>query len=150
MKVKILVAYHRDCWLPPDSVYLPSCTGRASAEEADAGASGPALPTGGVPCGGHPALCEIQALQWARTHIGTGEAAGASHIGLCHYRRYFARHAPAAPLETASAWLAKATSALAPQPLRACPEGGRREGGPSPQASRVSPESASRRMLVFG
>ena len=86
MDVKILVAYHKSCWLPQDSVYLPVCTAPAASA---AGNGDPALPDGRAACASRPALCELQALQWARAHLA------ASHVGLCHYRRFFGKAAPA-------------------------------------------------------
>ncbi|MCR5258246.1 MAG: DUF4422 domain-containing protein [Desulfovibrio sp.] len=87
MDVTILVAYHKESWLPQDSVYLPACTSRLAASPDGLHGGAPAVPSSGIACGSHPAFCELQALQWARRHLD------ASHVGLCHYRRYFGKAA---------------------------------------------------------
>lgn len=81
MDIKILVATHKKCWMPEDSVYVPVQVGAALH---------PALGyipdnTGDNISDKNPNYCELTALYWAWKNLD------ADYIGLVHYRRYFTR-----------------------------------------------------------
>lgn len=82
LDVKIIVAAHRDYWMPQDSIYLPMQVGsmgrpsiRENWQRDDAGDNISIK---------NPGYCELTGLYWAWKHLN------AEYIGLMHYRRYFA------------------------------------------------------------
>lgn len=80
MDIKIIIAAHKECPLPGDSLYLPVHAGAAVHPYT--------LPYIGDHTGDHiseknPHYCELTALYWAWKNLK------ADYIGLCHYRRYF-------------------------------------------------------------
>lgn len=79
MNIKILVATHKQYWMPEDSVYMPIHVGREGKE--DLGYIGDN--TGDNISLKNPNYCELTALYWAWKNLD------ADYIGLCHYRRYF-------------------------------------------------------------
>ena len=79
MNIKILVATHKQYWMPTDSVYMPIHVGREGKE--DIGYIGDN--TGDNISLKNPNYCELTALYWAWKNLD------ADYIGLCHYRRYF-------------------------------------------------------------
>jgi len=83
MDIKVLVALHKPYWQPEDMVYLPIHVGAAR------GASwGIARDdTGDNISERNPSYCELTALYWAWKNLDC------AYLGLCHYRRYFAKGA---------------------------------------------------------
>lgn len=82
MDIKILVATHKKCWLPEDSIYYPILLGAALRKE-DWGYQRD--DEGDNISIKQPNYSEITALYWGWKNLD------AEYIGLCHYRRYFAR-----------------------------------------------------------
>lgn len=85
MNIKILVAAHKDYFIPKDSIYLPIHVGKEL--------SSVSLPWDGDNTGEHissknPNYCELTALFWAWKNLD------ADYIGLAHYRRHFSLHKP--------------------------------------------------------
>ncbi|MDO4921918.1 MAG: DUF4422 domain-containing protein [Phascolarctobacterium sp.] len=81
MDIKILVATHKAYWTPDDDVYLPLHVGRES--KSDLGFTGDN--TGeNISCK-NANYCELTGLYWAWKNLQC------DYIGLCHYRRYFAK-----------------------------------------------------------
>ena len=80
MKLRIIVASHKEAWMPEDPVYLPVQAGRAA---------GTPLPgftgddSGTNISAKNPHYCELTALYWAWKNLS------ADAVGLVHYRRYF-------------------------------------------------------------
>lgn len=81
MNTTILVAAHKPYWMPDDEVYLPIHAGRAG--KADLGYVGD--DTGDNMSARNPNYCELTVLYWAWKNLSC------DCLGLCHYRRYFAR-----------------------------------------------------------
>ena len=81
MDIKILVAAHKKYWMPDDDVYLPIHVGREG--KADLGYLGDN--TGDNISAKNANYCELTGLYWAWKNLKN------DYIGLCHYRRYFAR-----------------------------------------------------------
>lgn len=81
MDVKILVATHKKYWMPGDDVYLPLHVGRDG--RGDLGYVGD--DSGENISAKNPSYCELTGLYWAWKNLTC------DYIGLCHYRRYFAR-----------------------------------------------------------
>ncbi len=81
MDIKILVATHKAYWMPKDTVYLPLHVGREGKQ--DLGFVGDN--TGANISAKNTNYCELTALYWAWKNLHC------EYIGLCHYRRYFAR-----------------------------------------------------------
>ena len=81
MDIKIIVATHKQYWMPTDDVYLPIHVGRAGKQ--DIGYIGD--DTGENISEKNPNYCELTGLYWAWKNLD------ADYIGLCHYRRYFTR-----------------------------------------------------------
>lgn len=84
MDIKIIVATHKRCQMPPDDVYLPLQVGKAGQE-----------PLGymGDDTGDHiseknATFCELTGLYWAWKNLA------ADYKGLVHYRRCFTRGNP--------------------------------------------------------
>lgn len=82
MNIQIIVATHKDYWMPADDLYLPVQVGSAGKptlrdgwQRDDAGEN---------ISGKNPHYCELTGLYWAWKHLN------ADYIGLVHYRRYFA------------------------------------------------------------
>ncbi len=80
MDIKILVATHKQYWMPKDDIYLPIHVGREG--KVDLGYLGDN--TGDNISAKNANYCELTALYWAWKKLKCG------YIGLCHYRRYFA------------------------------------------------------------
>ena len=81
MDIKILVATHKKYWMPNDDVYLPLHVGREG--KADLGYLGDN--TGDNISSKNANYCELTGLYWAWKNLKC------DYVGLCHYRRYFAR-----------------------------------------------------------
>lgn len=80
--MKIIVATHKQYWMPEDTVYIPVHVGRKLAQQP--------LPYLGDDTGENiseknKTFCELTAVYWAWKNMADEDA-----IGLCHYRRYFA------------------------------------------------------------
>ena len=80
MKIKIIIAAHKNYQIPNDSMYLPVHVGHAIAKE-KFGWQGD--DTGDNISHKNPFYCELTALYWAWKNLD------ADAIGLVHYRRYF-------------------------------------------------------------
>lgn len=80
MDIKIIVATHKQYWMPADDVYLPIHVGREG--KADLGYIGDN--TGDNISVKNSNYCELTSLYWAWKNLKC------DYIGLCHYRRYFA------------------------------------------------------------
>ncbi|MEN6418625.1 MAG: DUF4422 domain-containing protein [Clostridiaceae bacterium] len=82
MNVKIIVAAHKQYWMPNDSLYLSLYVGSAGNpsiegfQRDDAGAHISER---------NASFCELTGIYWAWKNLD------ADYIGLAHYRRYFAR-----------------------------------------------------------
>lgn len=81
MSIHIVIAAHKACRLPEDSLYMPLHVGAALHEYT--------LPFPGDDTGDNiseknNSFCELTALYWAWKNLD------ADYIGLCHYRRFFA------------------------------------------------------------
>lgn len=81
MDIKILVAAHKAYWMPEDNVYLPVHVGREG--KADLGYVSDN--TGDNISHKNANYCELTGLYWAWKNLDC------DYIGLCHYRRYFAK-----------------------------------------------------------
>lgn len=81
MDLKILVATHKAYWMPKDDVYLPLHVGREGKN--DIGYIGDN--TGDSISLKNANYCELTGLYWAWKNLEC------EYIGLCHYRRYFAK-----------------------------------------------------------
>lgn len=81
MDIKIIVAAHKAYWMPADAVYLPLHVGREGKQ--DLGFTGDN--TGENISAKNSNYCELTGLYWAWKNLEC------EYIGLCHYRRYFAR-----------------------------------------------------------
>ena len=81
MKIKILVAAHKQYWMPNDPVYLPLHVG--SEGKHDLGYTKDN--TGDNISSKNKNFCELTGLYWAWKNVD------ADYIGLVHYRRYFTR-----------------------------------------------------------
>ena len=82
MKLSIVVASHKEAWMPADPVYLPVQAGRAAAKTPLPGFTGD--DTGDNISSRNPHYCELTALYWAWKNLD------ADFLGLVHYRRHFA------------------------------------------------------------
>ncbi|WP_251423798.1 DUF4422 domain-containing protein [Veillonella agrestimuris] len=79
MNIRVLIATHKQYWMPTESVYMPIHVGREGKDD---------LGYVGDNTGDHislknPNYCELTALYWAWKNLD------ADYIGLVHYRRYF-------------------------------------------------------------
>lgn len=81
MNIKILVATHKQYWMPSDTTYMPIHVGREGKQ--DLGYVGDN--TGDHISSKNPNYCELTALYWAWKNLK------ADYVGLVHYRRYFTR-----------------------------------------------------------
>ncbi len=79
MEIKILVATHKEYWMPNDKVYLPIHVGKEG--KPDLGYVGDN--TGENISAKNANYCELTGLYWAWKNLEC------EFIGLCHYRRYF-------------------------------------------------------------
>ncbi|WP_405384253.1 DUF4422 domain-containing protein [Phascolarctobacterium sp.] len=79
MDIKILVATHKNYWMPEDVVYLPLHVGREGKN--DLGYVGDN--TGDNISTKNSMYCELTGMYWAWKNLKC------DYIGLCHYRRYF-------------------------------------------------------------
>lgn len=89
MDIKILVATHKQYWMPEDKIYLPIRVGRV--EKADLGYLGD--DTGDNISAKNANYCELTGLYWAWKNLKC------DYIGLCHYRRYFAHAVSGSDME---------------------------------------------------
>lgn len=80
MDLKILVATHKEYWMPNDEAYLPLHVGREGKQ--DLGYVGDN--TSDNISVKNANYCELTGLYWAWKNLDC------EYIGLCHYRRYFA------------------------------------------------------------
>ena len=78
MNIKILVAAHKQYWMPEDSVYLPLHVGAEG--KPDLGYTKDN--TGENISAKNPNFCELTGLYWAWKNLE------ADYVGLVHYRRY--------------------------------------------------------------
>lgn len=81
MNLNILVATHKKYWMPADEVYIPLHVGREGKE--DLGFVGDN--TRDNISAKNANYCELTGLYWAWKNLKC------DYIGLCHYRRYFAK-----------------------------------------------------------
>lgn len=81
MNIKILVATHKDYFMPEESMYLPVCVGKALHPERDFGFQSDA--DGDNISAKNPYFCELTALYWAWKNLKS------DYLGLAHYRRHF-------------------------------------------------------------
>lgn len=81
MDIKILVATHKEYWMPKDEVYLPLHVGREGKQ--NLGYVGDN--TGENISVKNANYCELTGLYWAWKNLEC------EYIGLCHYRRYFSK-----------------------------------------------------------
>lgn len=82
MNVKIIVAAHKQYWMPQDPLYLPLYVGSAgnpSIEGFQRDDVGTHISSRNA------SYCELTGIYWAWKNLD------ADYIGLAHYRRYFAR-----------------------------------------------------------
>ncbi|WP_278849777.1 DUF4422 domain-containing protein [Megamonas funiformis] len=82
MDIKILIATHKEYWMPRDEVYLPIHVGKENKQEL--GYIGDN--TGCNISIKNPNYCELTAIYWAWKNLKV------DYIGLVHYRRYFTKH----------------------------------------------------------
>lgn len=80
MKIKIIVATHKEYSMPKDDIYLPVQAGRAIHSPLTYAGDD----TGENISWKNRNYCELTALYWAWKNLDT------EYSGLCHYRRYFA------------------------------------------------------------
>lgn len=81
MDLKVIVAAHKKYWMPNDEAYFPLQVGRAiSSEKFYTGDD-----TGDNISVKNPNYCELTGIYWAWKNLKC------DYIGLCHYRRYFAK-----------------------------------------------------------
>lgn len=80
MKIKIIVATHKPCWIPSAEYYLPLHVGREG--KPDIGFVGDN--TGDNISKKNASYCELTGMYWAWKNLRSVDI-----IGLCHYRRYF-------------------------------------------------------------
>lgn len=81
LDIKILIALHKPYWVPKDNVYFPLHVGREGKK--NIGFCGDN--TGDNISIKNPNFCELTGLYWAWKNLNC------EYIGLCHYRRYFAK-----------------------------------------------------------
>ena len=81
MNLKILVATHKEYWLPTEEVYLPIHVG--CKDQIHSGCIGDN--TGDNISAKNANYCELTGLYWAWKNLTC------DYMGLCHYRRYFGR-----------------------------------------------------------
>lgn len=84
MDIKILVATHKDYFMPEDKMYLPIHVGKALHPDVDFGFQSDA--EGDNISVKNPYYCEMTAMYWAWKNLKT------DYVGLSHYRRHFSEH----------------------------------------------------------
>lgn len=84
MDIKIIVATHKDHWMPADDVYLPLHVGREG--KLALGGVKTADNTGDNISAKNDTYCELTGLYWAWKNLDC------EYLGLCHYRRYFGHY----------------------------------------------------------
>ena len=82
--IKIIVASHKQYWMPEDDVYLPVQVGAEG--KASLGDGFTPDNTGGNISNRNPNYCELTGIFWAWKNLD------ADYIGLVHYRRHFSVH----------------------------------------------------------
>lgn len=82
MRVKILVATHKEYRMPQDKIYMPVQVGRAISSTVLDNFTGD--DTGDNISGKNKNYCELTCLYWAWKNLDS------EYIGLSHYRRHFA------------------------------------------------------------
>lgn len=83
MDIRMIVAAHKEYWMPQDPLYLPVQVGAAGKEPIRSGWVRD--DTGDHISGKNPTFCELTGLYWAWKNLD------ADAYGLCHYRRYMGR-----------------------------------------------------------
>lgn len=86
MDIKIIVAAHRRCEMPPDGVYLPVQVGKALRPAPVPGWQGD--DEGENISAKNPYYSELTAVYWAWKNLK------ADYVGLAHYRRHFSSPVP--------------------------------------------------------
>lgn len=100
MDIKILVAAHKKYWMAEDMVYMPLHVGAEGKEPLGYTPDN----TGNNISAKNRNYCELTGLYWAWKNLKS------DYIGLCHYRRYFARsESPNASLEEKKRLILKRT-----------------------------------------
>lgn len=79
--IKILIAAHKQYWMPNDPVYLPLHVGAEGKQDLGYTQDN----TGDNISAKNPNFCELTGLYWAWKNLD------ADYVGLVHYRRYFTR-----------------------------------------------------------
>lgn len=80
MDIKVIVATHKEYWMPSDDVYLPMYVGKCGRNNLNYIGDD----TGDNISTKNPYFCELTGLYWAWKNMQC------DYIGVCHYRRYFA------------------------------------------------------------
>ena len=84
MNIKLLIAAHKQCDLPNDTMYLPVHVGKSVHPEVNLVGFQP--DNEGVNISyKNPYYCELTAIYWAWKNLD------ADYIGLVHYRRFFSK-----------------------------------------------------------
>lgn len=100
MDIKIIVAAHKSCEVPKDSVYLPLFVG-AKGKQSIIGTRGGANETFARDDSGdnisekNPTFCELTGIYWAWKNLETDV------VGLVHYRRLFGQGSHNNPMDLA-------------------------------------------------
>lgn len=81
MDIKILVATHKDYFMPDDKMYLPIQVGKALHPDIDLEYQSDA--EGGNISEKNPYFCELTAMYWGWKNLNC------DYVGLAHYRRHF-------------------------------------------------------------
>lgn len=81
--VQIIVATHKNYYMPPDAIYLPLQVGAACKPDLDKGYTKD--DTGENISSKNAGYCELTGLYWAWKNLD------ADYIGIVHYRRHFGR-----------------------------------------------------------
>ena len=82
MDIKVIIAVHKPYWMPMEGCYLPLHVGKEG--KSDLGFIGDN--TGKNISFKNANYCELTGIYWAWKNLK------ADYIGLCHYRRYFAKN----------------------------------------------------------
>ena len=86
--IKIIVAAHKEYWMPEDEIYLPLHVGAALGSAEDGGPLDMGFArddTGDNISSKNREYCELTGLYWAWKNLD------ADYVGLVHYRRHFTR-----------------------------------------------------------
>ena len=81
MNIKILIAAHKQCKLPSDTIYLPVQVGKALHPDLTLTGYQPDNEGENI-SNKNPYLCELTAIYWAWKNMK------ADYVGLVHYRRH--------------------------------------------------------------